>query len=314
MAILNQHIKLGISPSMLRSASFDNHLEHLCAVDACCAYPEFETLETFLPDDNSLRQLEIQKMRDAGKTLHYNTPGIFQVAGPGDSGSPDPKQRASALELMKRHIDYAAQAQAPLIVITGCMDRPEHHEDTMKYFEEFFIASSLYAQERGILVVVEPIERHRFKRLVLGPTWECASLVEKARAAGCANAHTMLDIAHLPLMEEDFDSALAHVSKDLAHVHMGDAVLDPANAFYGHTHPPLGVQGGCFDLDALTYHFLQLLKSGYIPSTPNTSRALISFEVQPYPGASMRTTAQLCYEKALAAFERAFVQFERDNA
>ena len=139
---------------------------------------------------------------------------------------------------------------------------------------------------------------------------ECAAFIKDMQEKGAFNAKLILDIAHLPLMGEDIDGAVKHcMEAGLAHVHMGNAVLEPASRFYGHTHPPIGVQHGCYDCQELILQFKTLLASGYIPTVPGPVRPTISLEVRPYPGVSGRTSARVMYEKVSSAFMAALDQY-----
>ena len=190
------------------------------------------------------------------------------------------------------------------------MDKGEERRpELMKLYMEYFMALAEHVKQYNMNIVIEPIERHRFKQLILGPTPECAAFIAEAQKNGADNAHLMMDIHHLPLMEENLDDAIAaYLPVGLIHVHMGDAVLDPNNVFYGHTHPPVAVQGGMFDLPELTEQFVKLFECGFIPKTPGEKRASISLEVRPYTGVSEQTSIQFMYEKMKSAFDAAAAQ------
>lgn len=304
---LNDYIRLGISPSMLFPLSFDDELEHLCAWDRCCRFKEYQSFETFLPSDAFLRKTEITKMKQAGKILNYNTPGYFQLDGAYNPCSDDPATRKHALAAMKQHISYAAEADCSLLVMTGAPDKGQARRSALlDLYSEFFLECARYALTYGITIAIEPIERGRFKDLILGPTPECASFIKEMQNRGASNARLILDTAHLPLMEETMDTALAScLEAGLSHVHMGNAVLDPSSQFYGHTHPPIGVQKGLFDCEELASQFAALIRAGYIPSSPGSGQASVSLEVRPYPGVSGETSAQVMYEKVSCAFQEA---------
>ena len=126
------------------------------------------------------------------------------------------------------------------------------------------------------------------------------------KQSGADNAGLMLDLAHLPLMEETLDSAL-HAAKivGIRHIHMGNAVLNPAHPYYGHMHAPIGIQDGEFDVPELISQFEKLMQISYIAEKPQKQRATISLEVRPYPGASEETSIMLMYEKMKYAFDQA---------
>lgn len=302
-------VRFGFSPTMLFPASFEDPLVHFAAIEMGCRYPHCEAFETFLPEDPAMRAACVREIRVAGIEMHYNSPGIFQVEGPVNPGSDDASVRAQALRCAKMHVDFAAECESPIFVTTGCLDKGEERrqELTDRYFD-FFMALTEHARQYGIDVLLEPIERHRFKKLILGPTPECAAFIARAQKAGAENAHLMLDTAHLPLMEETMEDALAaSMPVGLKLIHIGDAVLDPANEFYGHTHPPIGVQGGTFDWADLVEQFAAMLRCGYI-SPESGKPANVSLEVKPYPGVSGATSIQVMYEKCRSAFAAALEQ------
>ncbi|MEY8338077.1 TIM barrel protein [Lachnospiraceae bacterium 62-35] len=304
MEKLSDYIRLGISPSMLFPAAFDDELEHFCSIDRCCRLSEYESLETFLPFEERLRAEEIKKIKEYGKLLNYNTPARFQTEGAWNASSDDPDERAHAFKAMKQQIDFAAEAECPMIVLTGTPDKgPARRPVLLERYGEFFMKCAMYASTYHMLTVIEPIERGSFKNLILGPTKECAAFIKSMQDQGADNARLMLDTAHLPLMGEELKEAVqASIEAGLIHIHMGNAVLDKTSGFYGHTHPPVGVQKGCFDCEELTMQFKILIQTGYIPTVPGGRRASISLETRPYPGVSGELSARIMYEKISYAF------------
>lgn len=307
MTNFDSRVCFGFSPSMLFPKAFENPLDHFAAIEICSSYPLYETFETFLPEDSALRKACIEKMKACGKELRYNSPAALQMDGPYNPGSDDPSIRLQALAYAKKHVDFAAEGGSPIFIATGCPDKgDEKRPELMKRYMEYFLQLAEYCKQYGINILIEPIERHRFKKLILGPTKECADFIAKAQKNGADNAHLMMDVAHLPLMEEEFEQALeASLPVGLLHIHMGDAVLDESNVFYGHTHPPVGVQGGQFDQKEITEHFVKLFQCGFIPKNPGEKRASISLEVKPYPGAQEETSVRLMYQKVKAACDEA---------
>ena len=116
----------------------------------------------------------------------------------------------------------------------------------------------------------------------------------------------MVDITHLPLMEEEVAPAFDRsMQLGVRHVHLGSAVLEPGSPFYGHTHPPLGVEHGLFDTPELTEQLRCMIRCGYIAAG---RQAPMSFEVQPLPGHTPEEPAAIQYEKLAAAFAAAAEQ------
>ena len=307
MTNFQSRICFGFAPAMLFPKSFEDPYQHFAAIQTCCHNTPYESFETFLPEDESMRKLCIQSMRKNEIKLHYNAPGIFQIDGEFNPCSENPEYRKNALNLAKKHICYAAEAESPIIVFAACPDKGiKKRPELLKRFMEYFLELAELCRTYHMEITIEPIERHRFKKLILGPFKDCADFMLEAQKNGAANAHLMIDTAHLPLMEESLETAIKETQRaGLIHVHLGDAVLDPNSNFYGHTHPPIGVHGGTFDLKELTDQFIQLFECGYIPRTPGTQRAKISLEVRPYPGCDELTSIQLMYEKVKTACDLA---------
>ena len=307
MASFRELIRFGFSNSMLYSKSFDDPVELYASYKAACAFPEYEALESFLPEEEALRKDCLALLKGSGMILNYNSPGYFQLDGPDNICSDDPEIRKNATAHMLQHVDYAGEAESPLFVLTGCADQGEEKRpELIKRYAEAFLKICERAARYGQTVVIEPIERHRFKKLLWGPTAETTEFIRQMRKEGASNAALMLDIAHLPLMEETLDEAVAAYGEiGFVHLHMGEAVLDPDNIFYGHTHPPVGVHGGLFAQKDLVSQFEKFIEIGFIPKKPGGKRASISLEVKPYPGASEATSIRLMYEKFYSAFMEA---------
>ena len=305
MINFDSRICLGFSPTMLFPKSFEDPLMHFAAIQICCHYPNYDAFETYLPDDKKLRERCIREMKAAEKRMHYNSPGILQTEGQYNPCSNDKRIRQRALEYAKMHINFAAESESPFFIVTGAPDKGDaYRTELLKYYKEFFLQLSEYCKQYRMDILIEPIERHRFKKLILGPTKECALFIMEMQRCGADNAHMMLDIAHLPLMEEDMEQAVKNsIPAGLEHIHMGDAVLDPTNAYYGHTHPPVGIQKGIFDIEDIEEQIRILFKYEYISKNTKTKRANISLEVRPYPGCSEETSIHLMYEKIKSAFD-----------
>lgn len=301
MVQVKDYILPGISATMLYPGAFSDEKRHLEAVEAACRLPDYELLDLYLPQDPEIRQREMALLRRSGKQAYLNAPPALQQDGPYNPCSDNEADRERARERMLEHIRLAGELGAPVLVYTANVDQgAERRPLLMERFHDFVKACEEEARSQGVVLALEPIERHRFKKLFLGPTAECCAFTEQLQREGCRNVGGMVDITHLPLMEEDVAAAFDRsMQTGVFHVHLGSAVLEPASPFYGHTHPPLGVDGGLFDTPQLEEQLRCMVRCGYI--APG-HRAPMSFEVQPLPGHTPEETAALQYEKLQAAF------------
>ncbi|WP_168203440.1 TIM barrel protein [Oceanispirochaeta crateris] len=313
MIDIRNFVQLGISSILLYPKALKNSLSLFTAIEESCHLEHFEVIESYLPHEKDIRSEAIKTIKETGRTIHYNSPLPFQLDGPYSCGSSNAEYRKNSFKLIKQHIEYAAEADAPLFVLTGCIDKGEEERAArLSYLEDFICYASEEAVQHGIKMVLEPIERHQFKKIVLGPTEDCVSMAKRVMGRNIKNFGLMLDVMHLPLMEETFDHALENILETgLDHVHMGDCVTDPSSSYYGHTHPPFGIQKGTFNQQDYSYQFFKFLECGYLSSTPSVeNKPTISIEAQAYPGVSPRTSSIVFYEKLNSAFADALVKFK----
>ncbi len=308
--MIERYCRLGISPGLLYPEMFSGNLAHLAGFTKAVSLPGYEVLETFLADDAAVRKEELKLAREEGKLLSYNMVTAIQIPGPYNPCSFDEKERMRAAELMMRHLDYAVEAGSPVFLVTSGPDyRPEDREGEKRNLASFYHTVAPYAAQRGIEICIEPTERHRFKKQLLGPTPECITFLRQLRSeGGCDNVSLMVDTAHFPMMGENTIESIDLVAKNgpLGYVHVGNAVLDPKSEFYGHTHPPVGIVGGVCDVSSLAETFKELFQVGYLDSfVEYEKRPRLSYEMKPYPGVSERTSARFAYEKADAAMRMA---------
>ena len=307
MPSLKDYIKPGISAPMLYPGAYTDEKRHLEAIRAACALPDYEILDICLLFDPEIRAQEMDLLHRSGKQVYLNAPGVLQQDGPYNPCSDDQEVRNRALALMLDQIRWAGELGAPVMVYTANVDQgAEKRPLLIDRLMEFICQCDGEARRQGVILALEPIERHRFKQLFLGPTEECCAFTERLQAAGCTQAGIMVDITHLPLMEEEVAPAFDRsMQLGVRHVHLGSAVLEPGSPFYGHTHPPLGVEHGLFDTPELTEQLRCMIRCGYIAAG---RQAPMSFEVQPLPGHTPEETAAIQYEKLAAAFAAAAEQ------
>ena len=304
MLHLTNYIKPGISATMLYPRAFVDENLHLEGIKAACALPDYEILDLCLPFDKHIRDEEISLLRQSGKQIYLNAHPVLQQDGMFNPCSDEPEIRARALRLMLDHIRWAGALGAPVLVYTANVDKGDAARQTLwDRLSTLIQACDQEAARQGVVMALEPIERHRFKKLFLGPTAECCAFVNHLRQAGCTQAGLIVDVTHLPLMEEDISVAFAQSAEvGISHIHLGGAVLDPNSPFYGHTHPPLGVDGSLFDTAELSQQLRYMFQCGYLSAS---RRSPMSFEIQQLPGYTPEETAAIHYRKLEEAFSKA---------
>ncbi len=307
--MIERYAKLGLSSIILFKEMQTGPLGELEALAKASRLRNYEVIETFLSDDAALRKEELRMIWGEGKSISYNARALYQVPGKYNINSLDKVEFQNGIDHMKRQLDICAEAKSEKFLITSGPDYlPERRDEVKRRLKEHFSIISPYAKERGITICLEPTERDRFKKLLLGPTRECIEFIDELHDEyGCENVCLMVDTAHCPLLEEDsIEDVRLVASQHLGYVHVGNAVFDPESEYYGHTHPPVGVHGGVVGLKELTALFKTLLEVDFLKrDTSFEERPNLSYEMACYSGVSPETSAIFAYEMADVAFCKA---------
>lgn len=139
-----------------------------------------------------------------------------------DLANPDEKVRRRAVEYVRRCVDFASQIGAPLVIVVPssvAKVRPlVPVEKEWKLSVNAVREAGKYAQDHGILLAVEPINRYE---TYLVNTAEQA--LKFASEVGLENVKIMLDCFHMNIEEADPAAAIRRAGKELIHVHVADS-------------------------------------------------------------------------------------------
>jgi len=190
--------------------------------------------------------------------------------------------RIRACAALKQHIDEATYMEAESFVVLSGKDPGETQRDAavdalIRSLKELCAYS---ADKRGPIVVIEAFDCGVDKCCLLGP----AALGRQVAEAVCKsneNFGLLVDLSHIPLLDESPMEALDPVKDYLASVHIGNAVVDPDFPRYGDNHPPFGAPGGANDVPEVAAFLQTLLDVGFLHGK---RRPIVSFEVKPASG------------------------------
>lgn len=284
-------VLLGINHHLLFPESFTDQCVHEeTLVEVAHSFPEFQVIDCFLNDDPERREREIAAICGSGKKAVYNLP-LFGLMEGVDPSSPNERLRKRAVELATEHVRRAKQLPTLGIVIASGTDpgealRGAHTEAFVAFLTEVAAVAS------PLPLMIEPFDRSVDKRLLVGPTREAVSVIETLRARNVSNVFLMVDMGHLPLMEESFTEALRLSAPHLRHVHLGSCVKDPDHPMFGDTHPPMGMEGGVNGEPELERFLLALQGIGYLNGAL-TPRPTVTLEQRPYPGMTERESVDV---------------------
>ncbi|HIE52286.1 MAG TPA: sugar phosphate isomerase/epimerase [Armatimonadetes bacterium] len=217
--------------------------------------------------------------------------------------------REPAMARMKECVDEAYEVGARIMAL---MSGPDPGEAQREAAKEVLVAAlkeiCLYAQERAtdyvMSISLENFDREVDKKSLIGPTAEAVEIAKQVREE-CQNFGLLVDLSHLPLLQEDAAETLSTAADYLIQIHVGNCVLrQPDHPAYGDQHPRFGIPGGENEVEELRYFLETLIYTGYFQQVLPTRMPVVSFEVKPLPGES----SEAVIANAKRTFLRAWAQ------
>jgi sugar phosphate isomerase/epimerase len=269
------------------------------------AYPGVQSgeqrfLDTFtaLAQDDFFSVLEMALVRDPiqrkairklAEVSHLSMTYAAQAALMGqklDLNSLDDSERKRAIKETMTCIDEAYDLGAERVsVLSGPDPGPSKRSKATRALVDSLKEVCAYGEKMSLAVALEAFDRDVEKKCLIGPAKEAAALSRSVRTE-FPNFGILYDMAHGPLLEEKFESALTVLKDYLVHIHVGNCVKEAGNPVYGDKHPRFGVNGGLHDVEELT-HFLKILFDvGYLGKKlrANQKLPIVGFEIKPLPG------------------------------
>jgi sugar phosphate isomerase/epimerase len=266
------------------------------------AYPEtmkgdgpiLETLQKIAEDDFftavEVSWIKDVKVRDkAKKLLEISHLTVAYGAQPRllinnlNLNSFDEEERKKAVREVKAGVDEAYEMGAKALAFLSGKDPGEGERDQASKL----LISSIkeiceYAKSKGDLrIALEIFDREIDKKCLIGPANEARIVAEEVRKE-FDNFGLLVDLSHLPLLNETPTQAIIPIKDYLVHAHIGNCVLkDKEHPAYGDQHPQFGIKGGENDVKELTEFLKVLLDIGFLN---HQNPPIVSFEVKPLPG------------------------------
>lgn len=274
--------------------------------------PVLESL-TELAGDADLEAMEITHIADAGVrrqvrslidaagwTVAFGSQPVF-LRRKLDLNATDGAARAEAVAAARECVDEAAYLGAKSIAFLSGPDPvvamgeaakeidPSRagalRADARQRLVDSLIEICTYASSAGLRVVLETFDRDVDKRCLIGPSLDAVKVAQAVRRE-FPDFGLMLDLSHLPLLQETPEYALRTAGPYLSHAHVGNAVTRPDSPLYGDAHPRFGIPEGANGRDELTRFLRGLLSCGYLGGgnlSTAAERPVVSFEIKPLP-------------------------------
>lgn len=297
---LRHYANVGLVHHLLYPASMDRPEEHVQTLLNFVQRDDIATFDCCLPYGNEYREKLVPAIRTCGKTGITFATHLFPLRKMGFA-TPVPSEQAQARIIVDDMIEQAAAIGATGFIFAS--GQPSPAEATPAHFEAFadfvrWLCARL--KPHGITALLEPFDTTIDKRFLYGSTQACVDLIRSLQPEA-DNLGIELDIAHLPLMNESFESAIRNVAPYLKRVHLGNCVLrDTRHPLYGDKHPPIGYPGGEIDVPEVTEALRALLDVGFLDAE-HPGDLLI--EMTPWPGRSVEETVQDGFQRLYDAWK-----------
>jgi sugar phosphate isomerase/epimerase len=297
---LSEFARLGLVHHMLYARSVEDPEFHVATLEAMVQRTDIETLDCCLPYGAERQARLVEAIRTSGKEHVAFAIHLF------------PLRKLSLAATL-----YAEQAQVRLIVddmiaqaaaigATGFVfasGGPPFAEATAAHhraFHEFCRWLCARLARHNIDALLEPFDFDHDKKFLYGPLDRNLELVARLREE-FPNVGIELDMAHLPLMRENFASAIRRTAPWLKRVHLGNCVSrDRADPFYGDKHPPMGYPGGDIDVPQLVEILSTLKETGFLR---RGDRGDVLVEINPFPGRSADESVEDNFKRVHAAWQ-----------
>lgn len=283
---IREYAKIGLVHHMLYPECGNDSEVHVQTLLEFVKRTDIETFDCCLPYDEQYRQALIPAIKNCGKTvsfaIHYYPLRSLPLA------AKTPANYAQTWMIIDDMIAQAAAIGAEGFIFGA--GTPSFYDATTEDFAAFDrFCDELCAKLKphNITAMLEPFDMDIDKKFLYGPIDDCVKLAQRITKKH-DNFGFELDMAHLPLMREDFASAIRQTAPYLKRIHLGNCVLkDKEHPRWGDTHPPIGFDGGEIDVPELVIILRSLLDCDFL-NKQNRGNLLV--EMTPFPGQSVDFT------------------------
>lgn len=287
-ADLKEYARIGLVHHLLYPHSLRSPAEHLDTLGKIARRNDIETLDCCLPFEAQDRREADAILRNCGKEIVYalHLLPLRKIS----LGSICPHEQAVMRLLAENQVEAAASAGARAVIFSSGADvNADERPSALRAFADFCRWFCRRLKQDGLTALLEPFDRTADKKFLYGATRDCLALVEALRP-DADNFGIELDIAHLPLMGEDFDGAIRTVAPCLRRVHLGNCLMrDPSHPWFGDHHPPIGFPGGEIDVPQLVTVLRALIEIGYLN---RQQRGALVLEMRPFPDRTAEETVR----------------------
>lgn len=185
--------------------------------------------------------------------------------------------RKKSVEFVKIELLNAKKYNAKYLTIISGEFMEEKVSTHMNLLEQSLLEIIDYSKKiDGPVVLLEAFDSKIDKKVLIGSNKLAKELFEKINQEKIG---LLVDLSHIPMLNEDIEETIYELGKYIKHVHIGNTVLNKESFLYGDLHPRFGHEDGENDTAEIKRFLKSLIKIGYINKK---KKATLSFEVKPY--------------------------------
>jgi sugar phosphate isomerase/epimerase len=280
---LSSYARIGLVHHMLYARCVNDPEYHVRTLEEFVRRTDIETLDCCLPYGKEREDRCVRAIRASGKEHVVFATHLFplrKLTFASTSYSEQAQVRILVADMVRQAV---AMGSTGFIFASG---GPPFAEGTKANHDAFFDFCRWLCGElapHGIDALIEPFDFDFDKKFLYGPLDRNIDLVKRL-SHEFPNIGIELDVAHLPLMREDFASSIRRSAPWLKRVHLGNCMKrDTSDPFYGDKHPPIGYAGGEIDVPELVEILAVLREVGFLDTK---KRGDLVLELNPFPGRS----------------------------
>ena len=271
------YMKLGTIAFMSFPAIMNGEGPILETIKKLAEDPYFTAIVCIWIKDRTTRAKAAKLLKESGMTVCYGAQPRLLTTGL-NINDLDENARLQALESLKEGILEAEELGAKGIAFLS----GKYEEATKEQSYEALVKSTKelcrLARERGMQVELEVFDYDVDKKSLMGPTMYAKQFAQEIRRE-YDNFGLLIDLSHFPLIHEEIEESILPVKDLITHVHIGNAVIDPALEAYGDAHPRFGFPGSVNGQEELVKFLRTLLETGFLNKE---KPPVLSFEVKPW--------------------------------
>jgi len=181
-----------------------------------------------------------------------------------DLSALDERLRKTSVEKLVPHFDDAVEMGCDAVqVISGAAEpEAERRSEQLRQFEKSWLELCSAGQEKGVKVIVEPLDVGAHKKKAVGYSREAMEMARNL-SAKVDNAFLCLDSSHMILNGEDVVSSVCEAMEYIDEFHLCNPVLKRENPLYGDRHIKLGAPGE-LDIEAAGHLMAEFWRAGFL--------------------------------------------------